>query len=160
MLIGCESRPIQQYVRVVRDAWDSVCVMSSTTEKFQITNSGWADDDKKVWVVDVKATFKPIKECFEPMPKLAGDKGSSVAIINAMKPKIRKAAFKSYDFESKQLAMIRCQDTAGNKGWALQDKPDRCWTGPALFDETAGVKPVDGPAGDLVKLKSKKTKTE
>ena len=78
MSLGCENRPIQQSVEwVVRDAWDPICAMSSTTEKFQILNSGWASDEKKVWVVDVKASFKPIKECFEPVPKLAGAKGAS-----------------------------------------------------------------------------------
>ena len=161
LTVACENRPIQQNVEwVVRDAWDPVCAMRSTTEKFQILNSGWADKEKKVWVVDVKASFKPIKECFEPIPKLAGEKGASVAIVNAMKPRIRKKAFKSYDFEKKSLAMIPCQDTEGKQGWAQQQKPERCWTGPALFDETAGVKPVNPAAGDIVRIKKKTSQPE
>ena len=143
-LLGCENRPIQQSVEwVVRDAWDPVCAKSSTVEKFIIRNAGWATDKKEIWKIDVKATFKPIKDCFQPLPKLTGNKRHSVAIVNALKPKIRKAAFKSYQFEKKQLSMIRCEDAAGKKGWALQEMPTRCWTGPTLFDETAGVKPVN-----------------
>ena len=143
-VLGCESRPIQQSIEwVVRDAWDPVCAKSSTIEKFEIKNAGWASDKKKVWTMDVKATFKPIKDCFQPLPKLTGPKGHGVTIVNALKPKIRKAAFRSYSFEQKKLSMIRCDDSSGKSGWALQELPTRCWTGPTLFDETAGVKPVD-----------------
>ena len=143
-VLGCENRPIQQSVEwVVRDAWDPVCAKSSIVEKFDIQNAGWASDKKEIWTIDVKATFKPIKNCFQPLPKLTGKKSHSVAIVNALKPRVRKAAFKSYTYEQKQLSMMRCEDAAGKKGWALQEMPTRCWTGPTLFDETAGVKPVN-----------------
>ena len=140
-LMGCEERPKQEFVQwVVRDAWDPVCSPSAAVEKFVVKNAGWENRDSRIWRMDVDATFKTIKDCFEPKPQLAGLEGAAAEKLKELPPTMRKAAFKSFSFSKKGFAIVKCKDSAQKEGWANPRTPERCWTGPKLFDETVGVK--------------------
>lgn len=113
-LVACEATPRDSHVQwVARDAWDSSCADKAIVERWVQSGGHWQEQGK-VWVVDVDATFK-----------LGNDCQSSTAALAF-------SAYQSVTFQRQGLAMTPCTRD-GEAGWALLgQEQDRCWTGPSL----------------------------
>lgn len=110
-LTACETKPQDRYMQwVARDAWNPQCADQAMVEVWKASTPEWKEKGKSV-TVDVDATFKLANDCEVGGAKLE--------------------AFKSFQFKQ-TVEMVKCE-TGGKDGWALAATPDRCWTGPKLF---------------------------
>ena len=133
-LSACEQRPKQQFMEwVVRDAWDPVCSKDAAVERFVVKNAGWENQNNRIWRMDVDATFKTIKDCMAPKPKLSGEAANNEELAKALKPTVRKAAFKSFTFQKRGFGLVCCSDAAGKEGWGQPQNAPEVLDRPTAF---------------------------
>jgi len=107
---GCNTSPPQTHLEwVARDAWDVGCAHAATVERFTIVKKGFVPESE-VYRVDIDAAFKLINPCTTSSRGAPYKQFESVPFVGTAK-------------------MVRCESD-GKKGWALEGRADRCWSGP------------------------------